>query len=255
MFLAALGVMLHLPMPPRSSWILLWLLLTGCTGAVRFALRDLLLNLRSSQQCKQQLRVAIYGAGEAGPSWRLLFVWPVTTGSSRSMTIRLIDAIHQWGGDSTAQVLREMEVSIDQVPAIHLCLAANAAGSLMISSALALPCFRCLRLMTSLPAVQALIPCSPSRLKICSGAMIPADPKSLGPGIRDAVVWSPGCTDWLRACRQILRLSPARLILLERSEPALCHRAGVASPIARWSVATGSAGKRHRPSFAAALVF
>ena len=62
LLLAAIGVMLRLPMPPRSSWILLWLLLTGFTGAVRFALRDVLLNPHH----KQQLRVAIYGAGEAG---------------------------------------------------------------------------------------------------------------------------------------------------------------------------------------------
>ena len=45
LLLAGIGVMLRLPMPPRSSWILLWLLLTGFTGAVRFALRDVLLNL------------------------------------------------------------------------------------------------------------------------------------------------------------------------------------------------------------------
>jgi len=32
LLLAGLGVMLRLPMPPRSSWILLWLLLTGFTG-------------------------------------------------------------------------------------------------------------------------------------------------------------------------------------------------------------------------------
>ena len=50
---------------PRSSWVLLWLLLTGFTGVVRFVLRDLLLNLRSTQH-KHQLRVVIYGAGEAG---------------------------------------------------------------------------------------------------------------------------------------------------------------------------------------------
>ena len=65
LLLAGLGVMLRLPMPPRSSWILLWLLLTGFTGAVRFALRDLLLSLRSVSH-KQIVRVAIYGAGEAG---------------------------------------------------------------------------------------------------------------------------------------------------------------------------------------------
>ena len=53
LLLAAIGVMLRLPMPPRSSWILLWLLLTGFTGAVRFALRDVLLNLRFSQHQQQ----------------------------------------------------------------------------------------------------------------------------------------------------------------------------------------------------------
>ena len=35
LLLAGFGVMLRLPMPPRSSWILLWLLLTGFTGVVR----------------------------------------------------------------------------------------------------------------------------------------------------------------------------------------------------------------------------
>ena len=58
-------VILNLPMPPRSSWILLWLLLTGFTGAVRFTLRDLLLSLRSVAH-ERVVRVAIYGAGEAG---------------------------------------------------------------------------------------------------------------------------------------------------------------------------------------------
>ena len=65
LLLACLGVFLGLPMPPRSSWILLWFLLTGFTGVMRFALRDVLLNLRSSQH-KHQLHVAIYGAGVAG---------------------------------------------------------------------------------------------------------------------------------------------------------------------------------------------
>ena len=63
--LAGVGLVLRLPMPPRSSWILLWLLLTGFTGAARFVLRDVLLNL-SSLRNKDPLRVAIYGAGEAG---------------------------------------------------------------------------------------------------------------------------------------------------------------------------------------------
>jgi len=49
LLLAVTGVMLQLSMPHRSSRILLWFLLTGFTGAVRFGLRDVLLNLRSAK--------------------------------------------------------------------------------------------------------------------------------------------------------------------------------------------------------------
>ena len=78
---AVMAILCRLPMPPRSSWILLWLLLTGFTGSVRFVLRDLLLNLRSSQY-RQKLRVAIYGAGEAVPNLLVLCVSLVITRSS-----------------------------------------------------------------------------------------------------------------------------------------------------------------------------
>ena len=93
LLLAGIGVILRLPMPPRSSWILLWLLLTGFTGAVRFALRDALLNLRSTQH-KQQVRVAIYGAGEAGAQLAASLRLAATTGSSPfSTTTRPIGVV------------------------------------------------------------------------------------------------------------------------------------------------------------------
>ena len=57
--LAGLGLMLRL-MPPQQL-MLLWLLLTGFTGALRFGLRDVLLSLRSTQH-KQMVRVAIAAA-------------------------------------------------------------------------------------------------------------------------------------------------------------------------------------------------
>lgn len=65
LLLSQLGVLLQLPLPPRSSWILLWLLLTGLTGALRFALRDLLMELQTSRRAGS-VPVAIYGAGGAG---------------------------------------------------------------------------------------------------------------------------------------------------------------------------------------------
>ena len=52
-------------MPPRSSWILLWLLITFFTGSLRFVLRDLILSSNSVSASKL-IRVAIYGAGTTG---------------------------------------------------------------------------------------------------------------------------------------------------------------------------------------------
>ena len=113
---AAIGVMLRLPMPPRSSWILLWLILTGFTGAVRFALRDVLLNLRSTQH-KQQLRVAIYGAGEAGAQ----LAAALRLAGNHSIVTFLDDNPAYWGRSINGvliqppQKLIELSESIDQV--------------------------------------------------------------------------------------------------------------------------------------------
>ena len=115
-FLIAIGFLCGLPMPPRSSWILLWLLLTGFTGAVRFGLRDVLLNLRTTQH-KQQLRVAIYGAGEAGAQ---LAAALRLAGNHRIVTF-LDDNPLYWNRSINGvviqppQVLMELGQSIDQV--------------------------------------------------------------------------------------------------------------------------------------------
>ena len=116
LLLVGFGVMLRLPMPPRSSWILLWLLLCGFTGSVRFALRDLLLNLRSTQH-KLQLRVAIYGSGEAGAQ---LAAALRLAGNHRIVTF-LDDNPAYWSRSINGvairppQVVLEMKSSIDQV--------------------------------------------------------------------------------------------------------------------------------------------
>ena len=60
-----LGTLLPVQMPPRSSWPLLWLLLTFLTGGTRFVLRDLLLRANQSPSPNRPA-VVIYGAGAAG---------------------------------------------------------------------------------------------------------------------------------------------------------------------------------------------
>ena len=224
--LAAIGVMLRLPMPPRSSWILLWLLLTGFTGSVRFALRDVLLNLRSTQY-KQPLRVAIYGAGAAGAQ---LAAALRLTGNHRILTF-LDDNPAFWGRSINGvviqppQVLKELEGSIDQVllaiPSLPRSLRRRIVDDLQRRGIAVL----------QVPSVDDL---TSGRARIDSLRSIaiedllgrdevPADPHLLGPGIHGAVVCVTGAGGSIGSelCRQILELSPSRLILLERNEPAL----------------------------------
>jgi len=226
LLLAAIGVMLRLPMPPRSSWILLWLLLTGFTGAVRFALRDVLLNLRSTQH-KQQLRVAIYGAGEGGAQ---LAAALRLAGNHRIVTF-LDDNPAYWGRSINGvaigppQVVTEMKSSIDQVLLAIPSLTRSERRRIVDSfQRLGIP-------MLQVPSVDDLTSgrasidaLSPIAIEDLLGRdEVPPDPQLLGPGIRGAVVCVTGAGGSIGSelCRQILALSPARLILLERSEPSL----------------------------------
>ena len=65
LLLVAVGSLLRWPMPPRSSWVLFWILLTGFSGAARFVLRDLLLGWQRARE-GQVINTVIYGAGAAG---------------------------------------------------------------------------------------------------------------------------------------------------------------------------------------------
>ena len=226
LLLVGTGVLLRLPMPPRSSWILLWLLLTGFTGAVRFALRDVLLNLRAIQH-KHQLRVAIYGAGEAGAQ----LAAALRLAGNHKVVSFLDDNPAYWRRSINGvaiqppQQLIEMEDSIDQVLLAIPSLSRSERRRIVDRfQRLGVP-------MLQLPSVDDLTSgraridaLRPIAIEDLLGRdEVPADPKLLGPGIRDAVVCVTGAGGSIGSelCRQILALSPARLILLERSEPAL----------------------------------
>ena len=213
------------PMPPEAA-ILLWLLLTGFTGAVRFALRDVLLNLRAIQH-KHQFRVAVYGAGEAGAQ---LAAALRLAGNHKVVTF-LDDNPAYWRRSINGvviqppQVLSEIEGSIDQVLLAIPSLPRSARRRIVEDlqglgiSVLQVPSVD--DLTAGRARIDALRPIAIEDL--LGRDEVPADPKLLGPGIRDAVVCVTGAGGSIGSelCRQILALSPARLILLESSEPAL----------------------------------
>ena len=224
--LVVLGVMLRLPMPPRTSWILLWLLLIGFTGALRFALRDVLLNLRPIQH-KQLLSVAIYGAGEAGAQ---LAAALRLAGNHKIVTF-LDDNPELWtrsiNGVSIKppQVLLEFDDNIDQVllavPSLPRTERRRILDDLQKRGISVLQVPSVDDLTSGRTRIDALRPIAIEDL--LGRDEVLADPQLLGPGIRDAVVCVTGAGGSIGSelSRQILSLSPSRLILLEHSEPAL----------------------------------
>ncbi len=226
LILSSLGVMLGLPMPPRSSWLLLWLLLTGFTGAVRFALRDILLSLRVAQSSSIH-RVLIYGAGEAGAQLAASLQRSGThqvlafLDDSPSLRGRTINGIPI----QSAATLVVRPENVDQVLLAIPSLARSKRSAIVKRlqqqglSVLQIPSME--DITSGRARIDSLRPVAIEDL--LGRDCVPPDPQLLGPDIRGAVVCVSGSGGSIGSelCRNIMMLQPSRLILLDISEPAL----------------------------------
>ena len=227
LLLAGTGVMLRLPMPPRSSWILLWLLLTGFTGAVRFALRDLLMSLRSVAHKRQMVRVAIYGSGEAGAQ----LAAALRLAGNHQIVTFLDDAPVLWQRTindipiQPPQILSQIQDQLDQVllaiPSLPRSERRIIVAELQRQAIPVLQIPSVDDLTSGRARIDALRPVAIEDL-LGRDPVSPV-PELLGPGLRDAVVCVTGAGGSIGSelCRQILQLAPRVLILLEISEPSL----------------------------------
>ena len=226
--LLLVGLALRLPLPPRSSWILLWMLLTGLTGLMRFALRDLLLSL-GSRRSADPLRVVIYGAGEAGAQ----LAASLRLAKSHSVEAILDDAPTLWRRTLYDIPIRPPSVladlvasgSVDQVllaiPSLSRSRRRRIVEELRPSGVTVLQVPSVEEITSGRTRIDALRPIAIEEL--LGRDAVPPDPNLLGPGIagRCVLVTGAGGSIGAELCRQILPLGPRRLILLERSEPAL----------------------------------
>jgi FlaA1/EpsC-like NDP-sugar epimerase len=226
LLLVLTGFLLRLPLPPRSSWFLLWVLLTSLTGAVRFALRDVLHSLNNTPR-HAVTRVAIYGAGVAGAQ----LAAALRLAGTHSVELFVDDAPHLWRRDVNGlsifppQILSVKAAVIDQV-------------------LLAIPSLsrsRRRRIVSDLQALGIEVLQVPSVEDITSGRAridtlrpipieellgrdsVPPKADLLGPGITGASVCVTGAGGSIGSelCRQILRLQPRLLVLLDLSESSL----------------------------------
>ena len=224
--LVLVGVMLRLPMPPRSSWLLLWLLLTGFTGAVRFALRDLLVSLQNKPR-HALIRVAVYGAGAAG----VQLAAALRHAGSHSVELFLDDEPRLWRREINGiaiqppQILRERRGDVDQVllaiPSLSRSKRRRIVDDLQPLGIPVLQVPSVEEITSGRTRIDALRPVAIEEL--LGRDAVPPDAKLLGPGIAGQVVLVSGAGGSIGAelCRQIVALRPRRLVLLERSEPSL----------------------------------
>lgn len=224
--LVLVGVMLRLPLPPRSSWLLLWLLLTGFTGAVRFALRDLLVSLQNKPR-HALIRVAVFGAGAAG----VQLAAALRHAGSHSVELFLDDEPRLWRREINGiaiqppQILRERRGDVDQVllaiPSLSRSQRRRIVDDLQPLGIPVLQVPSVEEITSGRTRIDALRPVAIEEL--LGRDAVPPDAQLLGPGIAGQVVLVSGAGGSIGAelCRQILALRPRRLVLLERSEPSL----------------------------------
>ncbi|WP_010316360.1 nucleoside-diphosphate sugar epimerase/dehydratase [Synechococcus sp. CB0205] len=226
LLLLPVGLFQGLSMPPRSSWLLLWLLLTGFTAAARFILRDWLLSLQH-QPRQVRTSVAIYGAGSAGGQ----LAAALRLAGSHRVVMFLDDNPQLWNRDLNGvpvqppQVLHTRTVAIDQVllaiPSLGRSRRRRIVEDLQEWGWPVLQVPSVEDITSGRASIDALRPVAIEDL--LGRDAVPPDPQLLGPGIlgQSVCVTGAGGSIGSELCRQILQLRPTRLVLLERSEPSL----------------------------------
>ncbi|WP_315859980.1 nucleoside-diphosphate sugar epimerase/dehydratase [Cyanobium sp. BA5m-10] len=223
-----LGTLLPVQMPPRSSWPLLWLLLTGLTGGTRFVLRDLLLRANHTPS-NNRPQVMIYGAGAAAAQ----LAAALRLARSHTVAAFIDDDPGLWRRELDGIAIRAPQMLPELVNSHQVSQVLLAIPSLSRSKRR--------RIVQDIQQLGVSVLQVPSLEEITSGQArintlrpvaieellgrdaVPPDPNLLGPGVRGSVVAVTGAGGSIGSelCRQILRLGPKALVLLERSEPAL----------------------------------
>ena len=225
--LLAVGVLLRLPLPPRSCWILFWVLASAMGGALRFSLRDVLFRISSRQTWASSQRVVIYGAGAAG----------IQLGASlqHSGTHRLLafvdDDSSLWGRSiGSIEIKSPLDLPalshrIDQVllaiPSINKSDRRRIVDSVQTLGCSILEVPSVDDLTSGRASIDALHPIAIEDL-LGRDQAVP-EQTLLSQTFTQKVVCVTGAGGSIGSelCRQILQLKPEALLLLERSEPAL----------------------------------
>ncbi|QPN65948.1 nucleoside-diphosphate sugar epimerase/dehydratase [Synechococcus sp. CBW1006] len=217
------------PAPPQSSWFLLWFLLTGLTGLVRLALRDVLHTVNTSSRRRRQVGAVIYGAGSAGVQLAAALRYAHShrvvgfLDDDPQLWNRYVNGIPVLAPQRLAGLIERHRPSqiLLAMPKISRSERRRIIDGLQPYR---LP-------VLQVPSVDDITSCRtridalrPIAIEELLGRdPVPPDLELLQATVagRSVLVTGAGGSIGSELCRQILALGPARLLLLERSEPAL----------------------------------
>ena len=226
LLLIILGKIFSLYLLSYRAWLLVYISLTGFTGLTRFILRDLLL-FKNVSGSEDKTKVAIYGAGSAGaqllPSLRL---------SGKYEILYFLDDEPQLCNSRlngvkiySPNILNKNQYQLDQVllaiPSLTIKRRREIINYLQKYdiSVLQIPSIE--DITSGKSNIDNLRPITIEDL-LGRDSVLP-DASLLGPGIKGEVICVTGAGGSIGSelCRQIIRLRPKKLVLIEMSEPSL----------------------------------
>ena len=226
LLLIILGKIFSLYLLSYRAWLLVYISLTGFTGLTRFILRDLLL-FKNVSGSEDKTKVAIYGAGSAGaqllPSLRL---------SGKYEILYFLDDEPQLCNSRlngvkiySPNILDKNQYQLDQVllaiPSLTIKRRREIINYLQKYdiSVLQIPSIE--DITSGKSNIDNLRPITIEDL-LGRDSVLP-DASLLGPGIKGEVICVTGAGGSIGSelCRQIIRLRPKKLVLIEMSEPSL----------------------------------
>ncbi len=220
------GKILNLYYLSSKAWLLVYLSFTGFTGITRFILRDILLT-KNLSEVKDKKKVAIYGAGSAGAQ----LLASLRLSGNYKITSFLDDEPQLWKSSLNGvrifspEILNKKEINLDQVLIAIPSLSNNRRREIINKlqkfdlSVLQIPSIE--EITTGKARIDNLRPISIEDL-LGRDKVLP-DPNLLGPGIKGETICVTGAGGSIGSelCRQILKLEPKKIVLLEISEPNL----------------------------------
>ena len=229
LLISLISVMGELKMPPRSSLFLLWILLSVFIGGLRFILRDVLLKNRQlyNNNNKSKENLVIYGAGTAGAriasslqtedSTNILFF----ADDSPFLNGRTLDGIPIKSPNEIFKNKSKINKILIAISSISSAKRNQIKNNL---KPLNIPIF-------TIPSIVDIVS---NKITIKSNKnlfvedllgreKVLPDPLLLSKGIRKESIFVTGAGGSIGSelCKQIIKLSPSRIVLLELSEIAL----------------------------------